>query len=415
MTKQRWGVLAVIFLFLAAGCGDTSNRDEIGAVEQPGGQVADDEPEQVTGPELSESDGEQTTDTKDQDDGQSADVEASEDETNEPENGSEVSVDNNGESGNDPNESGNSTRDTTTDEDESTPNGETASWDRGQSIIEPVFLFPAAEGDSGEDVKALQSRLANLGFAPGTPDGSYGRRTTKAVAAFQQLVDLEETGEADEETIVALRTYRYDGLILLAGAEGPEVEALQNRLAAGPFDPGPIDGEYGTTTVQAVWALEKLAGMPVDGNWGPLDEKAWELLEAGRIGRPSEDHEARWVEVDLTAQLVKVYDPGETSPTLISHVSSGSGVPWSNEEYSGSSVTPTGEFEISRRIRGWRESSLNIGRLYNPLYFNGGIAFHGATSVPLYPASHGCIRVPMHVAEYLPEELPNGTTVHVDA
>ena len=105
--------------------------------------------------------------------------------------------------------------------------------------------------------------------------------------------------------------------------------------------------------------------------------------------------------------------PGSATPVLISHASSGSGIPWENEEHSGSSVTPLGDFHINRRISGWRESSLNIGRLYNPLYFNGGIALHGATSVPNHPASHGCIRLPMHVAEYLPGELPNGTPVHV--
>ena len=98
---------------------------------------------------------------------------------------------------------------------------------------------------------------------------------------------------------------------------------------------------------------------------------------------------------------------------MVSHVSSGSGIPWSNEEHSGSSVTPLGDFHIYRRISGWRESSLDIGRLYNPLYFNGGIALHGATSVPLYPASHGCIRLPMHIADSLPGELPDGTPVHV--
>ncbi|MEM9655792.1 MAG: L,D-transpeptidase family protein [Actinomycetota bacterium] len=287
--------------------------------------------------------------------------------------------------------------------------------DSGPTTVEPVFLFPAARGDSGDAVQALQARLTNLGFAPGTPDGTYGRKTSDAVAAFQFLVDLEQTGEADDRTIAALTTYRYDGIILLAGDEGDAVETLQRRLADGPFDPGPIDGEYGLTTVQAVWALEKLAGMPVDGNWGPLDEKAWELLAAGEIGAPTESHDVRWVEVSLSEQLVKVYDPGQTAPTLISHVSSGSGIPWSNEEYSGSSITPIGDFEITRRISGWRESSLNIGRLYNPLYFRGGIAFHGATSVPLYPASHGCVRVPMHIAEYLPDELPNGTAFHVDA
>ncbi len=281
------------------------------------------------------------------------------------------------------------------------------------SAASAFTLVPVEQGSNGEDVLALQSRLAELGFAPGTPDGSYGRRTIAAVEAFQGLVDLDVTGDADADTIKALITYRYDGLVLRAGDDGDDVETLQLRLSEGPFDPGPIDGSYGTGTKQAVWALEKMAGIPVDGDWGPLDEKAWQQLLDGEIGAPEKEHETRWVEVDLSEQVMKVYDPESTTPVLISHASSGSGIPWSNEEHSGSSVTPRGDFTITRRINGWRESSLNIGRLYNPLYFNGGIAFHGATSVPLYPASHGCIRLPMHVAEYLPDELPNGTPVHV--
>ncbi len=276
-----------------------------------------------------------------------------------------------------------------------------------------VFLYPSEPGDSGPEVEEMQVLLTEYGFGAGTPDGSYGGRTERAIEAFQDLVGLPPTGIADADTVLALGNYRYDGLLLRAGDEGDAVEELQARLAGGPFDPGPVDGAYGTTTVQAVWALEKLAGVPVDGDWGPLDELAWGRLQEGEVGLPEKDHEERWVEVDLSEQLAKVYDPGETTPTLVVHISSGSGIPWENEEYSGSSVTPKGEFHIDRRIDGWRESSLNIGRLYNPLYFNGGIAFHGATSVPLYPASHGCVRLPMHVAEYMPDELPNGTTVHI--
>ncbi|MEM7338218.1 MAG: peptidoglycan-binding protein [Actinomycetota bacterium] len=276
-----------------------------------------------------------------------------------------------------------------------------------------VSLLPVARGDEGDEVLALQERLREVGFGVGTPDGDYGRRTSAAVEGFQTLMGIEPTGEADAATVVALAGFTYDGLVLHAGDTGADVEQLQDRLAGGPFDPGTVDGEYGLTTVQAVWALEKLAGLPVDGDWGPLDEQAWEQLTAGDIGTPSHEHEVRWVEVDLSEQLAKVYDPGSNTPTLVVHVSSGSGIPWSNEDHSGSSVTPKGEFHINRRISGWRESSLNIGRLYNPLYFNGGIAFHGALSVPLHPASHGCVRVPMHIAEYLPEELPDGTPVHV--
>ncbi len=283
-----------------------------------------------------------------------------------------------------------------------------------EQLAQPWVILRAGEpGDAGPDVEALQQQLARFGLGGGTVDGSYGRRTEAAVSAFQDLVGLPVTGVADASTVQALAVYDYDGPVVIRGDEGESVERLQARLADGPFDPGPVDGVYGGATVQAVWALEKLAGLPVDGSWGPLEEQAWERLTAGELGRPDRDHDQRWVEVDLSQQLAKVYDPGATTPTLVAHVSTGSGIPWSNEDHSGSSITPKGEFHISRRISGWRESSLNIGRLYNPLYFNGGIAFHGATSVPLHPASHGCVRVPMHIAEYLPDELPNGTPVHV--
>jgi peptidoglycan hydrolase-like protein with peptidoglycan-binding domain len=278
-----------------------------------------------------------------------------------------------------------------------------------------LALSPVEPGDRGHDVETLQARLAELGFAPGPLDGSYGSRTEAAVEAFQGLVELPPTGVAEAATVSALLAFRYDGPVLRAGDEGSEVEALQRRLRQGPFDPGAVDGTYGAATIQAVWALEKLAGVPVDGDWGPLDERAWELLSKGEVGQPTESHDQRWVEIDLSQQLVKVYDPGSTEPVLVTHASSGSGIPWANETASGSSITPVGEFHIYNRISGWRESSLNIGRLYNPLYFTGGIALHGSLSVPLYPASHGCVRLPMHVAEYLPRELPNGTPVHVMA
>lgn len=274
-------------------------------------------------------------------------------------------------------------------------------------------LVAVGPGDDGNDVLILQERLAELGFAPGTADGDYGDGTERSVRAFQTLTGLNQSGEADEETIVELASFEYDGLSLSAGDDNAGVETLQKRLASGPFDPGTTDGGYGTKTVEAVWALEKLAGVPVDGNWGPLDEYAWQQLSDGKIGTPERDHDQRWVEVDLSEQLVKIYDPGAKTPTLVSHVSTGSGIAWENEEYSGSSITPLGDFHVERRINGWRESSLDIGRLYNPLYFNGGIAFHGSESVPLGPASHGCVRVPMHIAEYLPAEIPDGTPVHV--
>jgi lipoprotein-anchoring transpeptidase ErfK/SrfK len=51
--------------------------------------------------------------------------------------------------------------------------------------------------------------------------------------------------------------------------------------------------------------------------------------------------------------------------------------------------------------------------LYYPNYIVGGIAIHGNPSVPVYPASHGCIRIPMFAAKQFSEINPVGTVVIV--
>jgi peptidoglycan hydrolase-like protein with peptidoglycan-binding domain len=42
------------------------------------------------------------------------------------------------------------------------------------------------------------------------------------------------------------------------GVVGDDVKMVQQRLKDLAFDPGPVDGQFGTLTKQAVWAFEKL-------------------------------------------------------------------------------------------------------------------------------------------------------------
>ena len=74
-------------------------------------------------------------------------------------------------------------------------------------------------------------------------------------------------------------------------------------------------------------------------------------------------------------------------------------------------TTPSGRFTYTRFVSGWDKSPL--GQLYQPYYFNGGIAVHGYTSVPTSPASHGCTRIPMHIAEYFHTLVKVGDPVYV--
>ena len=75
--------------------------------------------------------------------------------------------------------------------------------------------------------------------------------------------------------------------------------------------------------------------------------------------------------------------------------------------------TPEGRFAIYRKVVGFDPSPL--GTLFDPMYFTGGYAVHGNPSVPPYPASHGCVRVPMWIAPYLFQTNSYGETVYVYA
>ncbi|MBO3739365.1 N-acetylmuramoyl-L-alanine amidase [Actinoplanes flavus] len=57
----------------------------------------------------------------------------------------------------------------------------------------------------GEDVRALQERLLEMGYDTGRPDAVYGARTARAVAQFQREVGLVPDGSCGPQTMKALR------------------------------------------------------------------------------------------------------------------------------------------------------------------------------------------------------------------
>ena len=57
----------------------------------------------------------------------------------------------------------------------------------------------------GEDVRALQERLLEMGYDVGRADGIYGPRTARMVATFQREVGLTPDGSCGPQTLHALR------------------------------------------------------------------------------------------------------------------------------------------------------------------------------------------------------------------
>ena len=195
---------------------------------------------------------------------------------------------------------------------------------------------------------------------------------------------------------------------LARGSQGQAVLELEQRLAGLRYHVGPVDGTYDADTESGVMAYQKTTGMSRTGRATPdvisgvnsTTTPPPPLVPGGGSNR---------VEIDLTRQVLFLYK-GDTLGAILP-VSTGSGERFCSGGWCRNAVTNTGSFSVYRRAAGWETSPL--GRLYNPLYFDGGIAIHGSLSVPPHPASHGCVRIPMSAAEWFPNEVPNGTPVHV--
>lgn len=165
----------------------------------------------------------------------------------------------------------------------------------------------------------------------------------------------------------------------LAEGEGPnhQVLLMQNLLMFRGFWLEDGQGMFGASTRHAVTAFQKYIGIPRTGR---LDAKT-RLFLATSLAKaaPRSNNGGRLIEIDLNRQILTVSTAGVTNMVL--DISSGKS----------STPTPRGNFRIQRQIDGMRVSAL--GRLWRPKYFTGGYALHGSSSVPTYPASHGCVRL----------------------
>ena len=126
-------------------------------------------------------------------------------------------------------------------------------------------------GDSGSDVKDLQTKLKKLGYYDGTVDSTFGSGTYAAVKAFQKKYNLTADGVAGSETLKKLDSaYKNadsdkDDGSLRKGATGSAVKDLQTKLKKLGFYNASIDGDYGDTTVAAVKAFQKKYNLTADG------------------------------------------------------------------------------------------------------------------------------------------------------
>jgi N-acetylmuramoyl-L-alanine amidase len=174
---------------------------------------------------------------------------------------------------------------------------------------------------------------------------------------------------------------------LQRGATGPAVHALEERLTTLHYALERVDSAFGQDTYDAVVAFQKVNGL---ARTGVVSFGDWRVLL--RSGVPSAQVTGDAIEVDKTRQVLFVVRHGEAQ--LVIPVSTGA-----------TGNTPIGEFHVYRKVNGWDWV------LYYPSYFLRGFAVHGYVDVPTYPASHGCVRIPIWVSQRISSLIPYGSRI----
>jgi len=239
----------------------------------------------------------------------------------------------------------------------------------------------------GETVARTSARAAAGQLRATVPTPGIGRFTV--VLSFPESEGFAATFAA---TRVSARART-----LAVGSTGQDVRALTRRLGELRFHVPAISSTFGSALADSVIAFQKAYRLPRTGTVGPA---TWRMLGRARALRARYRGPSPHIEVDKTRQILLVVREGEVKAVL--PVSSGA-----------TGNTPEGK----HRIR-WKALAtttwLGPAILYRTMTFYGNsFAIHGFPSVPAYPASHGCIRIPIWTADWLYDQSPVGETVYV--
>jgi hypothetical protein len=208
-------------------------------------------------------------------------------------------------------------------------------------------------------------------------NGKYGKfsGTVSVPKAGDVSVRVTHRRTAHQLSFVTRRAIRTIEPTAGFGTSGRFVQLIQQRLAALHFYI-PQTGVYDTGTGLAVDAYHRLLGHGVSQS---LDAATISDLLNGvgqfHIRYPKHGKHA---EGDLSRQVLALIDKGK----VVALYPISSGKP--------STPTVLGSFHVYLKTPGYLPDGM-----YYSSFFTGGYAIHGFNPAPDYPASHGCMRVPI--------------------
>ena len=247
---------------------------------------------------------------------------------------------------------------------------------KGQRVLVAGTLRPYVAGQSvavtvsrGKRATRLRARVRKV--------GREGRFLVAFTARGRGRYVVRARSEASDGAKAAARALAVRSIVpsVRRGSSGLEVRLMQRGLASLGYVI-PRGGSFDAATGRALIAFRKVNGMarrPAAGR-----------AVLGKLFRGSGGFALRYpkagkhVEFDWSRQVLVLARGGRAE--RIYHSSSGT------------IVTPTvyGTYSFYRKQPG-----TNAKGMVHSNYFIRGYAIHGYKSVPNYPASHGCLRVPI--------------------
>ena len=337
-----------------------------------------------------------------------------------------------------------------------------------QRILFSTRYRPLRYGSEGDEVKALQKRLTELGYYKGKISGNFLEGTQNAIRAFQEKNLLYVDGVADDQTQELLFSGKAlgktdgdpavtpsptpapigsflvdeemddisvpmpDGTVpftkkLKNGSSGKLVKQLQERLTELGYYTGPISGNFMKNTTRAVKNVQTQNGMTSNG---VVDEATWNVIfnDAKLVmpqdtprPTPSPTPVPFAITVDVANQVTTVYgrdEYGDYTVVVRQMLCS-----------TGMKATPSdvGDWVLNGRHARWCYFPKwgSYARYWTRI--NSSIAFHSVIynsvsttnmSTSSYRklgrrASHGCIRLTVADAKWIFDNVGAGTVVSI--
>lgn len=147
-------------------------------------------------------------------------------------------------------------------------------------------LVEVMPGDKAPEVEYIQARLMALEYmGSDEPTTLFGPATQAALARFQRINGLAQTGAADAATLALLFSLDARAYSLRREDTGVEVETLQERLAELGYYEGYQNGYFGAATERALQAFQLKNKLEPTG---VMDQETYDILYSPKA-RPKID------------------------------------------------------------------------------------------------------------------------------